>query len=783
MQFYKNETSTDSTFGKSVSRFVCAIVNVNNHAATLLSAAMKMRNSIPMIFVLQGFLDSSHHLKFIGDNELLMFYNLNDPTTPSSINHVKYAIKSLFEIFESLLICHGDVAKLSMPVISMFLFSALAIHDVPISITNPRFQIMQDWLLKTFDLKGILLQSTIDLFTLKTYFEPKFLCLMYLFLIESDKTPFLLLDAVLQQILQALDRIVRGVVSDNVRSRIYSMLKFTLQYLLYQAPEIGIYKFSPFHIESIIQILQSELIYSQSANTALAIDLLDKLLDYEELVDKTKTCNILQDMAKQAQGAFISIQQDDIIGLFGLISSRFGAFPEAAKLFEVFGDQQMVVDILSTCNSRSVSFLSNLVQYTSSETLCCVLINALTDHILNATVEKCPSLVMLALSIASHCPEIDDASFLKPLDSCISVLFEFWGRSTMWMKLFAAFSKFAFNSRFLKSENPEMIMLLEKVFKQIILWSHQRIGVLNHIASTCHILWKNSHDMLNLNWFLDMLLLCPDRLSSAEFFNDDICDDKMIRVLMFDVLLCLKPQHLDHKTLAAALVTKLNSLLGTKGYFSKFSETKEQRKSIRMLQSYLIVLSFLNLNQSKECFDILLSYLNLEQPSSTRVFAEWIIMRILIRFPELLERFWLEFKNLSAKSYFTTSLITITMYIGPRLFGKIQDDFYKTIFSKLTFWLSSNHMSIRLCAQFCFYETWNYCIHAGIPVPIDYEDLYQFIDTNSDCDRKRKVISKMHFHGCQFDPVKDLNVEFLLRDALQILNVGKSEMIAPVIWL
>ncbi|KAJ3289327.1 Tar (HIV-1) RNA binding protein 1, partial [Borealophlyctis nickersoniae] len=262
--------------------------------------------------------------------------------------------------------------------------------------------------------------------------------------------------------------------------------------------------------------------------------------------------------------------------------------------------------------------------------------------------------------------------------------------------------------------------------------------------------------------------------------------DYIVRVQAADILARLDPSDPLHVDFAVAV---LNHLLKThldQRFDVKFTQTIEHRKQIRLWSSLHLLIPFIPAHLSTHYTTLLLTAIDVEMIVSTRYYIEWALMRVLLSYPtkENLGVVWERLGEFEGKAHVVSSLLGVVMHVGVKM-GEGQVEFYDKLFTTVLPWTTSNHFTIRLFAQYALHKAVEYCRHHPHLTPVLTSHPHitataRFISTNTECARHRAKCDQAYFMGGGFDPVEDVNLEFLYRGALAVAGVAEDERISAM---
>ncbi|KAI9331608.1 hypothetical protein BDR26DRAFT_665655 [Obelidium mucronatum] len=263
----------------------------------------------------------------------------------------------------------------------------------------------------------------------------------------------------------------------------------------------------------------------------------------------------------------------------------------------------------------------------------------------------------------------------------------------------------------------------------------------------------------------------------------------MIRVNANCLLLILNPSLESHREFGLSILDALLARHESGQLKAKFDNTIEHRCQIRLWCSIHLLLHHIVDNETTWTTRFIKA-MDMELIQSTRHYVEWALMRIFLQFPSTVDLIWSWFDQFDLRSTTTCSLLSVLVRTLPLLPTVNQSKQYNQLFSKIIPWLTSNHFTIRLYAQYVAYTAWQQCnqphlkhlwsLHAAL------ESMVDFIHKNGDCVKHRQQAENLYFvrgGGGGFHPLLDLSVDFLFRGGLGLANVTEEERISAVEFL
>ncbi|ORY39279.1 hypothetical protein BCR33DRAFT_720118 [Rhizoclosmatium globosum] len=331
--------------------------------------------------------------------------------------------------------------------------------------------------------------------------------------------------------------------------------------------------------------------------------------------------------------------------------------------------------------------------------------------------------------------------------------------------------------------------------------ANQRIGIMEHVATPFLSAWESAHPA-HLDIFITLLSFGPTRDKNMDADRVDAaisyilhtapipsppnlsketaelnfnCRDYAIRVRANAVLLRNRDPEVSVRVLEA-LVGEMESGM----WKAKFDNTHEHRMQIRIWSSIHLVIE--DIPNNKDWADRIVRLLDLDVVASTRYYLEWAVMRVFLKYPGMVESVWSWLDRFDAKSTTLCSILSVLLHTLPHQPEAIQSHLYSTLFTKITPWLTSNHFTIRLYAQYVLFTLWNHCeapYLQTVKTTHSYlSSLVNFIQSNHDCIKHRQQVAKAFFVGGGFDPTLDLSVDFVFRWGWRALGVTEEERIS-----
>ncbi|KAJ2995331.1 Tar (HIV-1) RNA binding protein 1 [Globomyces sp. JEL0801] len=470
-------------------------------------------------------------------------------------------------------------------------------------------------------------------------------------------------------------------------------------------------------------------------------------------------------------------------------------------------DLQLINQLFQIELSRPIDADSNLKSILTDDlVLKTSLLNDVVMALENATWITAHSLLNLLSYLLNEITEMDHSLIERGLVAGLRLLEESWTASRYWTELVDAYCKFAFHEYNLTCE--ELSEPMEMVWKKFHVWCESRVRLMQYPATQVYKYWAkgfgnqpNQIALKSLNdhvdWVVDMCLFGPLR-------DQDVQDQKheaMIALKVFsptltkenieemkgvqanDLLISLDINNTTHQQIAWNTIESLLKISDQNKLKAKFINTLTQRKTMRMWMSFHLLVDFIPQSECSMIFDRVMGALLKEYVSESRVWIEWIIIRLLIRFhDELVPKFWKFFENLDLKANISTALVTITLHAGKHSIKNRQESFMKEALTRLLPWISSNHFNIRVVAQLTVIEFWKHLIENDYKLLLEQfahvGPIVDFMKNRQDVAKQIAKCNDFYFIGGDFHPLDDLNLEFLFRGSLTFLGCADDEKIS-----
>ncbi|KAJ3237857.1 Tar (HIV-1) RNA binding protein 1 [Chytriomyces hyalinus] len=471
------------------------------------------------------------------------------------------------------------------------------------------------------------------------------------------------------------------------------------------------------------------------------------------------------------------------------------------------GDNEVFETVLAVC--------ANAISNTSN-TAAPIIFEAVT-HMLGELRENLTPLALQSLAMI--------------IREGLAVVLENAGNAKHFVALLRGFGKMAFCpttlfvTRELSDTSDDLRREMEKSFADLSNLSNQRTGVINFVADECFNFWNHSIDETSrmcevafssiegyTDLFIELLLFGPlraanvdaDRMDAAVSYTlmmpqleqtwsqselSDIegtaernfnCQDYTIRVKAINILTKLSLENKRHRILANTFLRKLLTIHLSNKYRAKFDSTYEHRMQIRVWCSIQLLIPVCV--GDAEMMALLIDSLDIDTLPSTRYYVEWSLLRVMLADPSALSLLWSQLDDFESKSTTIISVFSILVHLSRHLPADMLHNFQSTLFAKITPWLTSNHFTIRIYAQYLVHEVWTTCKDSKSIYASEQRShifMMKFIETSHDCVKHRAQARKLYFVGSEgFHPLQDVSLEFIFHAGLALAGVTEEERIS-----
>ncbi|KAJ3065543.1 Tar (HIV-1) RNA binding protein 1 [Podochytrium sp. JEL0797] len=479
------------------------------------------------------------------------------------------------------------------------------------------------------------------------------------------------------------------------------------------------------------------------------------------------------------------------------------------------GQQDSRVNWSLVQNSLQTIQYECLLAYLSSTRDHHNVLNSLATSISTTSSSSAPFLfncVREALSLPSTTDTVATETIRTLLQESLAIVLDHTAEAKSFMTLLHAFGQLCCCPALLSSQDPVLIETITSSIITCLELGQNRMHVVQAVADPCLEFWSSGGEtetaVESLEAFRGVLVrFCgfgPLREKNVDADRGDAvvaymlekevrrgeewiekegtaelnfnCQDYLVRVRANAVLVKLDPSVLKQRDLAVRMLKELMALTTSGVYRAKFDSTIEHRIQIRTWCSIHLLLD--HIVEAEDWGERFVEALDVDLVISTRYYVEWAAMRVMIRHPEAIDSVWSWLDRFETKSTTICSLFTILLHVLPRVPAQLQPPLFETLFSKITPWLTSNHFTIRLFAQYTainLFETRPPSVHPSVTV----KSLIHFIQTNADCAKHRAHLDTLFFISAKgFEPIADVSMEFVFHVGLAAAGVTPEERIS-----
>ncbi|KAJ3326105.1 Tar (HIV-1) RNA binding protein 1, partial [Blyttiomyces sp. JEL0837] len=395
----------------------------------------------------------------------------------------------------------------------------------------------------------------------------------------------------------------------------------------------------------------------------------------------------------------------------------------------------------------------------------------------------------LIASVLSTGVKVADEDMVACIKGGLELVTENWTNAKYFLKLVKSFATVAFHENILGGDYGDTVTeAVKEASNQFLAWGELKMTIVPQLATNCLGFWIRGTDPTHSQSesalrslsrynkvFVSLLLYGPSRdkdkeenkldatisyklksrdpqsnLTASDF--EDIegtaeinfnCKDYATRLQANDLLSRLDPSIDSHRKCGIKVLEYLLEIHMSGKLLAKFSFTPEHRQ-------------------------------------------QWAVQRILLVHPKTLLIVWERLRKYDRRAHAVASLLSILTHVGPHLLEAHRLAFYRTLFDTLLPWMTSNHFTIRLFAQYVFYRAWCDCQKPGESAELKVASeskvviaLANFLQQNSDCIKHRQKADKLYFLGGGFHPLEDVTIEFVFRGGLTVANITAEERISP----
>ncbi|KAK6998100.1 methyltransferase TARBP1 [Biomphalaria glabrata] len=263
-------------------------------------------------------------------------------------------------------------------------------------------------------------------------------------------------------------------------------------------------------------------------------------------------------------------------------------------------------------------------------------------------------------------------------------------------------------------------------------------------------------------------------------------NDLFTRVIVLNWLSTLRPYVAADHTFVVQFLEALKGTymdLAVLTTYKQFSNSLSHRQKHRMSLVFLLLADFITKDICDSFLPDLWQALELECHPSVRQNIEWLVMLLMIRFPDNVNNIWeIMIRYNDKRSVCLCSLFLIISHIGPKLPGHIQVPYFKKALSTLLPWTMAHHYNTRIFAQTAVVRLWEQVQSLSLKeVETQYfvvPESIQFMFSNSNAsDTVHKLLNNYIYSS--FDPVRDFSMETIFYTLPKLACLADEEWIRP----
>ncbi|XP_046337095.2 probable methyltransferase TARBP1 isoform X3 [Haliotis rufescens] len=263
--------------------------------------------------------------------------------------------------------------------------------------------------------------------------------------------------------------------------------------------------------------------------------------------------------------------------------------------------------------------------------------------------------------------------------------------------------------------------------------------------------------------------------------------DGIVRVFAINFLSHLDPNEASHADFAQALTLDLcarHDALMELAEYRQFNNSLCHRQKNRIFQAICVLEPFIKEGDSLQAlWQFVWKCLVNEAHASVRHMQEWVLMRLVLRFPDMVGRMWEHFNQFNDKRNLSLcSLMHVLSRCGPHLPKDLQNDFYGQALPLLLPWCMAHHFNTRVHAQASLTTLWNQCHKLNLNNLISHHSIINSIVTfqennNNSTKNLQKLIGNYFYQT--FDFVEDYSMETIFLTLPRLSCLIDEEWLRP----
>ncbi|XP_046546005.1 probable methyltransferase TARBP1 isoform X2 [Haliotis rubra] len=263
--------------------------------------------------------------------------------------------------------------------------------------------------------------------------------------------------------------------------------------------------------------------------------------------------------------------------------------------------------------------------------------------------------------------------------------------------------------------------------------------------------------------------------------------DGIVRVFAINYLSHLDPNEPPHTEFAQELILDLcarHDAVMDLAEYRQFNNSLCHRQKNRIFQAICVLEPFITQGDSLQTlWQFVWRILVYEPHASVRHMQEWILMRLVLRFPDMVGQLWEHFHQFNDKRNLSLcSLMHIISRCGPHLPKQLQSDFYDQALSHLLPWCMAHHFNTRVHAQASLTTLWSQChdlqLHHLIQQHAIIDNIITFQKDNNNSTKNLEKLIGNYFYQT-FDFVADYSMETIFLTLPRLSCLIDEEWLHP----
>ncbi|XP_072030160.1 probable methyltransferase TARBP1 [Amphiura filiformis] len=211
------------------------------------------------------------------------------------------------------------------------------------------------------------------------------------------------------------------------------------------------------------------------------------------------------------------------------------------------------------------------------------------------------------------------------------------------------------------------------------------------------------------------------------------------------------------------------------------------RKKQRAWQTALMLMSYIHEDVSERLYDMVMTYLVAENQTSVRYLMEWVLIKLLHKFPVLHSKLWEDLHVLfdTNKGNICPLLIVASHLAAIQPTTELKEAFYMKAIPIVMPWSLAQPQSLRTHGQLALYKLWKDCSDQGLTKVLTafpaVTACMQFTQNHSTLMRLKEKIDQ-YFFAIHFHPVEDYSIETIFYTLPAMSYVVEEELLPPSVF-